>query len=423
MNLRAQAVIVGALLLCAACGGGDTGSEAVAEWVGTTSSEGDVTTVVNESGSVWGGAATLVEEASIGVEAGDDAYMFGRVRSIAAADGRIYVVDDQVPAVRVYDWDGNWVQDLGGEGQGPGEYRAPSGVAVDAQGRIWVHEQSATRMSIFSPAGEVLVTHNTGGMRISGSSSSMTLGTDGRAWVFDVLRPEDPSQASRIVMKPVDFEGNVGEPVDVPQFENNAGVEARSDNAVRFAQVPFHANGTTDFTREGIVLSGYSDAYRFEMLHPDGRRTVVERFWEPTAVLSEEAEAHRAAVTRYMREMDPDWTWNAEEIPATKQAFSDLIATVSGEIWVVRPGTGAPVPDCEEGDDSGSTPRCWTEARIVDAFGVDGRYLGEVELPDEVALRPPPYIDGTDVIARVEDDNGTVRVKRYRLELPPAAGQ
>ena len=46
-------------------------------WVGTITTEGNLTTVVNESGSVWGGTATLVEEASIGVETGEDPYMLG----------------------------------------------------------------------------------------------------------------------------------------------------------------------------------------------------------------------------------------------------------------------------------------------------------------------------------------------------------
>ena len=54
-------------LSLAACA---TQEDANGAWVGTTTTEGNVTTVVNESGSVWGGTATLVEEASIGVESG-----------------------------------------------------------------------------------------------------------------------------------------------------------------------------------------------------------------------------------------------------------------------------------------------------------------------------------------------------------------
>jgi len=53
-------------------------------WVGTITTEGNVTTVVNQSGSVWGGTAELVEEASIGVENGLDEYMFGFTTPVAA---------------------------------------------------------------------------------------------------------------------------------------------------------------------------------------------------------------------------------------------------------------------------------------------------------------------------------------------------
>jgi hypothetical protein len=56
----------------AGCAGRSEETGADGTWAGTITTEGDVTTVVNESGSVWGGTATLVEEASIGVDAGDD---------------------------------------------------------------------------------------------------------------------------------------------------------------------------------------------------------------------------------------------------------------------------------------------------------------------------------------------------------------
>ena len=48
----------------------------------------------------------------------------------------------------------------------------------------------------------------------------------------------------------------------------------------------------------------------------------------------------------------------------------------------------------------------------------EGRYLGEVSVPPNFSLEPLPFIGGTDVIARVEDEAGTIMVKRYRLVLP-----
>lgn len=64
-------------------------------WDGTVTTEDNVTTVVNQTGSVWGGTAQLIEEASIGVDAGDEPYLLGDVNGVVAHDGRIYVLDGQ----------------------------------------------------------------------------------------------------------------------------------------------------------------------------------------------------------------------------------------------------------------------------------------------------------------------------------------
>ncbi len=72
-------------------------------WVHETSAEGQVTTVRTLSGSVWGGTARLVEEASIGAvdvtEAADE-YLLGSVNGLAVGEDRIYILDRQVPTVR-----------------------------------------------------------------------------------------------------------------------------------------------------------------------------------------------------------------------------------------------------------------------------------------------------------------------------------
>jgi len=61
--------------------------------------------------------ATLVEEASIGVEIGADEYMLGDPWRIWATDDRIYVADAQIPIVRAYDYQGRFLHEVGREGQ------------------------------------------------------------------------------------------------------------------------------------------------------------------------------------------------------------------------------------------------------------------------------------------------------------------
>ena len=65
-----------ALSACSSARGGIDG-----EWVGERVVDGNVTTVTTLRGSVWGGRARLIEEASIGSSDGDDAYLLGRVSS------------------------------------------------------------------------------------------------------------------------------------------------------------------------------------------------------------------------------------------------------------------------------------------------------------------------------------------------------
>ncbi len=44
-------------------------------------------------------------------------------------------------------------------------------------------------------------------------------------------------------------------------------------------------------------------------------------------------------------------------------------------------------------------------------------------MPEGFRLDPRPWIDGETVIARAEDEAGTIMVKRYRLVLPGEEGR
>lgn len=422
--MRSIAAILATLSLAAAgCAAGTGDTEPSAAWVGVITHEGQVTTVRNESGSLWGGTARLVEEASIGVDAGEDAYMLGRVRSIAASADRIYVVDGQVPALRAYQWNGVHLQDLGREGEGPGEFRNPAAVAVDAQGRVWLHDQGMQRIIVFTADGGVLTTRSLGGARISGGNQSMVLTPDGHAYVLDLIRPENPEAPgaeARVVMRPHDIEGPAGEPIDLPRFEDPAFLEARGAGMIRFQAIPFRANGMYALAPSRALLVGRGDDYRFEVRHADGHTTVVEKRWDDrVAVAPGESEAYRESAIAFLRQADPEWSWGDTEVPVTKPAFSRLIPTLSGETWVVRPGPASRDAACDEDDFTPTgEPHCWLEEPVVDVFGADGRYLGNVVVPAALQWDPHPYINGDVIIALVEDDAGTVMVKRYRLALP-----
>jgi hypothetical protein len=160
------------------------------------------------------------------------------------------------------------------------------------------------------------------------------------------------------------------------------------------------------------------------MIRPSGEITLVERYWEPVPVTSEEFDYWRRFTIAGFGGRDVDW--NGEDIPDHKPAYMVFLPSATGEVWLMRQGEGsgdcnlAPEEAMEAGFDQ-AVISCLYPNLFFDVFGRDGRYLGDVEgLQLNVTL---PFISGDTVIAPVEDDSGTIMVKRYRLVLPERGAQ
>ena len=108
--------------------------------------------------------------------------MFGMVPSVWATKERLFVVDVQIPVVRVYNRDGDHLFDVGREGQGPGEFTRPTGVAVRRNDDILVIEDSA-QIEVFAPDGTPKATWNTGSPFQNSTPEMLILGTAAAAWV------------------------------------------------------------------------------------------------------------------------------------------------------------------------------------------------------------------------------------------------
>ena len=411
--------VLGCALALAGCGGSEDTPDSE-RWVGDVVTEGNVTRVANLSGSVWGEGAALVERASIGVAEGAEPYMLGGVRGIAAHNERIYVVDSQVPVVRVYDWQGEHVADIGGAGQGPGEFEGPNAIAISPEGRVHVRDPRNGRIVIFDEAGEPLGIYPTR----SGffSSDPLVLTRDGVLYTRDFQEPEEGTDDFLSGMRAVSDDGFYGDLMMPSDFDFEPRIlEARSEAGMMAADVKFAPRVVWAMSPSGAMIAGLSSSYRFQIDNPDGSSVRVERRVDPVAVEADESDWWRRAQTAEFRDMVSDWTWTGDDIPSTKPAFSAFVPAMSGAIWVRRPGPGRRLQNCdleaETADEFFGRP-CWDELTLVDVFGDDGRFLSTLAMPEGLSEYPIPYIDGNVVIAVVEDELGTVLVKRYELVRP-----
>lgn len=417
-------------LLAAACG-----SDAAPRVQVERDTVGDTVIVRTVAGSEWGTPRHLEPEVRIGVFDGPDAYMFGRVRSLAVApDGSIYVVDSQVPALRKYDPSGQYVETFGREGEGPGEYRGPDGgLAVLPDGRVVLRDPQNARLQVYGPDGEALDTWPIRGS--FNTSNPLVVDTAGRVYTQILLDPEAAVTEWRVGL--VAYDGATGEPVDTipaPEWEYEGPrlvaqqvMDEGTNTSVN--SVPFTPQSSWAFSPYGYMVGGLSTRYVIDQYLRDGTVLRIERVSDPVPVTPGERSEAEDVARWDMRQTQPDWTWNGPGIPDTKPSFRGLFAGRDGRIWVLVHQPGERIPDDEVDEparDPGPNPRPvqrWREPVAFDVFERDGAYLGRVLAPTGFSVSPTPVFDGDRVWAVVRDELDVQYVTRFRVgggEAEPA---
>lgn len=89
---------------------------------------------------------------SIGAESGDSCYVFGSIRDACVLDdGRVLVLDGITCRISCYGPDGEFIERVGGSGEGPGEYVRPFSLTALSDGRAVISDPGLTRMTFLAP--------------------------------------------------------------------------------------------------------------------------------------------------------------------------------------------------------------------------------------------------------------------------------
>ena len=72
------------------------------------------------------------------------------------SDQNVYVTDTLNSRVEIFDADGNFITTFGKAGDGPGFLFKPKGIAVDCDGHIWVADEYQDRVQVFNREGQLL---------------------------------------------------------------------------------------------------------------------------------------------------------------------------------------------------------------------------------------------------------------------------
>ena len=406
------------VLLLLACGRKGDAPGHSHEWTAERDSVGDTLIVRTVSGSIWPATGHLVTRVSIGVADGDENLMLSSPRGLAVGpDGSIYV-SDQGPALRRFGPDGRFIQKIGREGSGPGEYRQPDGgLAVLRDGRVILRDPGNGRFAIYTADGQPLDTWRVR----SGFNTGRRLYTDtlGNAYTLILIDPNASVFDWVMGLQCYAPDGTPGDSLKVPMWKyDRAQISGERDGSSSINEVPFSPEASWAFSPLGYFVGGVSTSYRIDLFRP-GSTLRIERRIAPVPVDPAEAEDRKRVETDNMVRNFPGWVWNGPDIPRTKPPFRQVYAGEDGRIWVLvsRPGVKDPTAVPMEGSgDLAHAVTTWKEPVAFDVFDPDGRYLGEVAAPDGFQTYPEPVFRADTVWATVEDANGVRYIHRMEIE-------
>lgn len=324
--------------------------------------------------------------------------------------GRLYVTDFKEPRIVVLDSTGRPLGVIGRSGEGPGEFRAPTGPVFARDGSLYVRNMSGVMRFVSDPQ-----TGLTGRFDRSFAGPARADWRSKRAGLIDAegrlyfphyaARMDGPTRYSFLRYA---LDGTRVDSIPVPSYPTavsgsaayvvsvsrggSSGRMVPGLNAAPFAPIPVFAA-----TPRGTIVSGAGDRYALQETGLDAAGPALRTFTRGIADLRVPAAVRAESLAAMNRRIDSlpvplEKLLGASEdvrnrrVPATYPAVTDVAVSDGGDVWVrrwpARPGV-----------------------TTFDVFAAAGRYLHTVEIDRPCAMRPDPVIRGHRFACLVVDDD------------------
>ncbi len=340
-----------------------------------------VDTVVVDATPTWGDEVELIEELRIGTLLGDPNQEFGLIGGVLELDdGTIWVGDRHLGAIRRFGPSGEFLGQVGREGQGPGEFRYPQGMRQLPSGQVAVWDDGQIRVSFFSAEGEFLSSFTPPTFMIGTPMEEFELDRPtGDLYLMSGTIPSTAPADRRLYWLRLTTTGEVIDTVEIERSEAEGLIDPRRT--------------VTTLSPLGYRVTGRNDEYALLLERSPSRHTLLVRPWRPVSYKrAEREEKQRLAEVSSDRRGQP-----AGRVPETKPAFSTVHVDEVGRLWVelyaegveenesegekaVRADAcqffGIAESECERG------ARRWHEPAVFEVLGPDGTFFGRLELPN-----------------------------------------
>jgi hypothetical protein len=362
-------------------------------WAGTIDTlPGGAIAVSNPAVGLWDSASAwhLREDLRLGAVEGDSLSTFGRIMDVEVdRAGRIYVLDGQAQAIRVFDARGQFVRTIGRKGAGPGEFKDAIGMDWDEHQALWVADQGNARYSLFDTAGTFL----RGYPRPLRILTFEWAGGVTRAGVVYDFAGVGLGKTQRDAAFQYDPTGVYADTTLLPEFSQPA-FDIRAAGARAVIAVPFTPRYRRHLDPRGYIWVA-TQQYRILQLGLGGDTVrIVEKESDPVPV----QDAERDSAVAFVENVISGYKADASVIPHTKPAYERFDVDERGYLWV-----------------SPSLPR-EAAGHVFQVFDSVGRFLGEVATPVTIPWYVPMVIRDDYVYFTTVDDLGVEYVTRLRIE-------
>ena len=353
----------------------------------------------------------LEPEVRIGTVDGDAAYELGRVSAIVEGPaGGIYIWDDRLSELRLYDSAGVFVRTLGRKGQGPGEYVDAAGIASMPNDGVALWDPQTGRFTVFEPDGAVRTTWRWESSMIF-APHRLSTDTASNIYVPTLVPSRNASRAFpfEFAYTRVRPDGGIVDTLLLPRQEETPMLRAHNGPTSTGEPLPFFDQDGPILTPWGTIGRTYAGRYTIDIPQSSGRMLRIERDIDAVPVGDEERRDLAEKITREMRRVDPTWRWSGPEIPRTKPLIRGVVIERDGSLWAVRsvPAVRQPPSDTTPG-----APDQWVEPSVYDLFSATGRLIGEVTFPPSTT----PHLRLGDRVWAVQRDSLDVpTIVRFRV--------
>ena len=326
---------------------------------------------------------------------------FGAIGALAT-DSRdnIFVLDGFAQEILVFDSEGAHLRTLGGQGEGPGEFRMAQALAMGPGDTLWVTDPMTRRYSVFGPDGgfaRVLTRRINGGA----AAERCSLAEDGSylEWATRFPNEERTGQLSDIDLLhiyPVRVSPDGDQQDTLPRLEFTQTMADMPSMGMRRPVWIGPALRRT-FNCSGSFWFAQSGEYRLYKRTLDGDTTVIASLVD--ARPADVDEADRDEVRQAFEGRPAVLADQLRALPGKKPIIEAMFVDGEGHVYImpetsrVEPGTA------------------------IDVFREDGTFVGRLAVPEAVkptdlwtAHATPEYL-----LLSGADDAGTPYVTRLRI--------